>query len=895
MAWHNRLFNLFRRERLSREVTKELDFHVTERTDDLVASGIPPREAQRQARRQFGSYALHKEDTWMSDLAGWLESLGADLRYALRGFVKSPGFTIVAILSLALGIGANTAIFSLIDAAMLRDLPVRHPEALQQLRSQGSPYFSNPLWEQIRDHQDLFSSVFAWNGTRFNLAPGGETRYINADWVSGDFFATLGLGTALGRPIVASDDRRGCPGVAVLSHAFWMKEYGGSSSVIGKRISFDTHPFEIIGVAQPGFTGLDVGRSEDAFVPLCSETVIRGATGSGLDRRSWRWIRIVGRPKPGVNAAQMKAHLEMLSPTVFTATIPEKWSAEQQQSYTKRTLTSKPASETLSGKNNEMFQPLKVLMAVVGMVLLIACANVANLMLARATVRQREMAVRMALGAGRARLIRQMLTESLLLSLAGAALGLLFAQWGSRLLTMMISTTGNTVWLDLSLHPRLLLFTAAAGTATGVLFGMLPAWRSARVAPIAAMKAQGRGVTEGGSRMRLGKVLVVAQVAISMVLVAGAALMLTTFHNLVTLDPGFRSQGVLLASAGLRGANIAKEHQDAAIGDILNRLRAIPGVRAASMSDMTPIGNMTWNEVIKFDGQALRPGDEAMVFFNAVSDGFLQTLGMQLVAGRDFTPSDNEASQQVALVSEATARRFFGKASPLGRVFTVDEGKAFGHPRVIVGVVRDHRYHELRTEPPATAFIPYAQRERAMGMGMYPSFEVRGAASPLGLVPAVREAVAAVSPAITLDFIPLATQVNESLNQERLLATLSSFFGGLALLLAAIGLYGVLSYNVARRRNEIGVRMALGAAQARVLRMVLGEAGWLAGIGLGLGIAGTLAATQLVSAFLYGVRPDDPPTLGSAAAVLGAIAALAAYLPARRAAMVDPMTALREE
>ncbi len=709
MAWYQRFVNLFRRERLSRDVTKELDFHLSERTDDLMASGVAPREARRQARRQFGAYALHKEDTWMADLAGWVESLGADLRYALRGFANAPGFTVVAILSLALGIGANTAIFSLIDAAMLRDLPVSHPEALQQVMTgTASAYFTNPLWEQIRDHQDVFSGALAWGGTRFDLATGGESHYINGVWVSGGYFSTLGVSAALGRVITPEDDRRGCPGVTVLSHAFWLRQYGGDPAVLGKRISFESHSFEIVGVAQPDFTGLEVGRAMEAFAPLCSEAIIRG-TGSVLDRRSAWWLQIVGRPKPGLIAAQLKTRLATLSPDVFAATVPPNWSADQQKDYAQRVLTAKPAPQTLSGMNNKTFQALWVLMAMVCLVLLIACANVANLMLARVTGRQREMAVRMALGAGRARLIRQILTESLLLSLVGAALGLVFAQWGSRLLTAMISTSSEPVWLDLALHTRLLLFTAGVGTATGVLFGLLPAWRSARAAPIEAMKAQGRGIAAGGSRMRLGNMLVIAQVAISMVLVAGAALMLTTFRNLIKLDPGFRSQGVLLVNADLRRGGFPKERQSAVWREILTRLRGIPGVRSASASELTPVGHSLWNEVVKIENQLPRPGDDSLVDFNAVSEGYLETLGIQLVSGRDFQATDTENSEQVAIVNESMARRFFGKASPLGQVFRVDEGKSFSHPRVIVGVVRDAKYEDLRNEAPAAGYIPFSQ------------------------------------------------------------------------------------------------------------------------------------------------------------------------------------------
>jgi putative ABC transport system permease protein len=890
----SRFFNLFRREKLSADISRELDFHITERTDQLIASGMPRPEAEQQARRKFGAYALHKEDTWMNDLTAWIESIFADLRYALRGLANSPGFAAVAILSLALGIGANTAIFSLIDAVMLRSLPVQHPEELLQVKGEGS-YFTNPLWEQIRDSQttqELFAGMLTWSGSRFNVAPSGEARFVDGSWVSGSYFGTLGVAPQIGRVLTSNDDKRGCPGLAVLGHSFWMREYGGNPAVVGQNISIEGHPFQIIGVSQAGFGGLDVGRATNIFVPVCSEAIVRSDR-SSLDQRSHWWLRIMGRPKAGVSVAQVRARLTVLAHQIYDATVPPNWGAVQQEKYRNGSLSAEPAPTGTSDLRREYKDSLMMLMAAVGLVLLIACANVANLLLARSTARQREMAVRLALGAGRGRLIRQNLTESLLLSFLGSALGLLFAQWGSRLLATLLSTSGSVVALDLAPDARVLLFTAAAGTATGILFGLMPAWRSTRISPNAAMKAQGRGVAEGHSRMRLGKVLIVVQVALSMLLVAGAGLMLETFRNLATLDPGFRSEGVLLISAGFRRVTLPKEALPALQRDLLTRLRGLPGVRSASASDVTPIGHSQWNDVIKIDASPVRPGDDALVLFNALSDGYFETLGTPFVAGRDFTAHDTAESPRVAIINEATARQFFGKNNPLGHVFRTDKGKEWGSPFEIVGVVRNAKYNSLREAPPMTAYIPLAQMDG--GPDMFPNFEVRTGGSPLQLIASAKQEIAVVNPNITVEFIPLNTQIAESLTRERLLATLSSFFGGLALLLAAIGLYGVLSYNVARRRNEIGIRMALGAAQARVLRMVLGEASWLAFIGLGLGIAGTLAATQLVKSFLFGLQADDPPTLASAAAILAGVVAIAAYLPARRAAMVDPMTALRDE
>ncbi len=819
-----------------------------------------------------------------------LDSFVHDLRYAVRTLRTSPGFAAVAILSLALGIGANTAIFSLIDAVMLQYLPVSHPEQLLQVTTgDRGGSFTNPLWEQVRDRQDVFSGVLAYGQARFNLAPGGEARYSSAIWASGDFFATLGVSAVMGRTFTAADDRRGCPGMAVLSYDFWQREFNGSASVTEKAILLDGHPFQILGVLQPGFHGVDVGRSIDVAVPICAEPILHPS--SQLDQRSSWWLGVIGRPKAGLGPEQVAARLKILSPDIFGATVPTNWQADDQASYRKRTLGTLPAANGLSYLRRQYRPALITLLVVVGVVLSIACANVANLLLARAAKRQREIAIRLALGLSRTRLLRQLLTESLLLAMAGAGLGLLFAQWGSRLLVQLLSSSRAPVFLDLSLNGRVLGFTTGVAAATGLLFGLAPAWRGTRVQPQAAMKENARGVVEGSTRLSLGKVLVMTQVALSLLLLSGAGLLLGTFRRLETLDPGFEPNHVLIVNLDLRNAHYPKERILSARDEMLEHLRAIPGVRSASSSNSTPISGSTWNDSIHVDGYMAKSRTDALVRIYQVGPRYFETLGTPLLAGRDFDRGDTLGAPKVAIVNQTMAKKFFGAASPIGKSYR-DTYPTLGPPIEIIGVVGDAKYESLREAIPATVYRAAGQDEHP-----YPNavFAVRAEGVAADLIPSVKTVIEQLNPDISLQFQTLSEQVASSLTRERLLAILSSFFGALALLLATIGLYGVMSYNVARRRSEIGIRMALGAAEARVLRMVLGEVTLLVGVGLLAGLGAALAATRLIATFVYGVTVRDPATLAMAAILLVGVALAAGYLPARRASRLDPMAALREE
>jgi predicted permease len=627
------------------------------------------------------------------------------------------------------------------------------------------------------------------------------------------------------------------------------------------------------------------------YVPLCTEPITHPGQ-KALDSRSNWFLQIVGRPKPGLTPAQVEAHLAMLSPGLIEATLPQNGSAEAVAFYRKAKFTVAPADKGFSALRTTFRKALYVLMAVVAMVLLIACANVANLLLARATTRQREIAVRLALGAGRGRLVRQLLTESILLSFIGAALGVAFAAWGSRLLVAMMSTTRGSLMLDLAIDRSMLAFTVLVATTTGLLFGLAPAWRIGGVDPHAAMKSHGRGVAEGHSRFSMGKALVVAQIALSLVLIAGAGLLLGSWRRLANTDPGFAADQVLIVKTDVQAAVASNEEAGVLYRQVLDRLRALPGVRGASLSQIVPIGTSSWNDAFKTDGFVPASRADKLVWMNEVSDGYFAAMGTPLIAGRDFGSDDVPGSAAVAIINEAMARRAFGSASPIGKEFRLERGKEYGPPIRIIGVVANAKYRSLRAADEATAYLASSQNTKP-SMGVY--FEVRTEGATAAAIASIRAVFAEVSPRTSIEFTPMRRQVSESLRLPRTLATLSGFFGALALLLATIGLYGIMSYSIARRRNEIGVRIALGAARSRVIRMVVGEVGRMVVVGVAIGTLLTLAVTRLVATFLYGVKPNDPATMAASAIVLALVAIGAAMLPAWRASRLDPVAALRED
>jgi len=891
MAWFSRFLNVFRGERLSSDLDRELEFHLAAHADQLEALGMPRADAEREARRRFGNRTAGKERTHDVNVLGWLESLIADLRYAARALVASPAFTLVAILSLALGIGANTAIFSLTDALLMKPLPVAHPEQLVRIHmdSAADDEFTNPLWEAIRGIPDAYGGAFAYGTDRFDLAQGGARRPAPAAWVSGDMFRVLGVRPVAGRLIEAGDDVRGCGGVVALSAGFAEREYGSAAAAVGRTISLNGHPFPVIGVADPEFFGIFVGRTADIYLTQCAQAILNGPT--VLDQRSRWYLNIIARLDPSVNLAQLNAKLRAAAPGVYAATLPGNYSRGNQQEYLKRSLGAAPAATGMSELRTRYAPALFVLGIVVGVVLLIACANIANLLLARAAARQREIAIRLAIGAGRWRVIRQLLTESLLLAVLGAGLGALFARWASRAIVGFIRVGAMPAWLDLAPDLRVLGFTAAVAAGTALLFGLVPAWRATRLDPQAALKAGGRGAVGDAARHRLGKGLVVAQVALSLALVAASGLLLGSFRRLVTLDPGFRRDGVLLVRMELGNMGRKREEYAAVKADLLRRVRAVPGVQSAAASLITPLAGFSWNDFVLVPGYAPASIEDSLAMFNEVSDGYFATMGTPFLEGRDIRMEEMGSTHRVAVVNQALARQFFGGADPVGRSFGTLEGDSAGPQIEVIGVVGNAKYQRLDEADKPTAYIP-------IGQGRVPETEVtiaiRAAGSPMSVLPGVRAVAASVSPAISLDVSTFSDQVGRTLARPRLLASLSGFFGALALLLAVIGLYGTMSYSVERRRTEIGVRMALGAARAEVLRLVVREAGVLIAAGILAGTAIAVAGTRLLSSMLYGVTPTDVPTFLAAAAALAAVAIAASLIPAWRAAGVDPVEALRE-
>ena len=899
------LKRFLRRSRWDDERARELEAYLAIETDENIARGMTPEDARLAAQRKLGNRTLVREEIYQMNTIGILDSAWRDFRYGARLLRLNPSFAIVAILSLALGVGANTAIFQLLDAVRLRTLPVADPQQLVEVRIGDTPNgrtgaftgrrpsLTNVLWEQLRDRQQAFSSAFAYSNVAFNLTTGGEARYAQGVWASGELFSTLQVPALVGRTLTPADDRRGCAAPpAVLGYGFWQREYGGSPSAIGRTLVLDGHTYEIVGVTPASFFGMEVGRTFDVVVPLCAERLSRGAQ-SRLDQPDAWFVAVFGRLEAGWTLEQATANLGSISPSMFKSTLPPRYGAEDAKNYLAFKLAAFPAGTGVSSLRRNYESPLWLLLATTGLVLLIACANLANLMLARATAREREVAVRLAIGASRGRIVRQMLAESLLIAAIGAAFGAAIAQWLSRFLVEFLNTDNNQIFVTLSLDWRIFAFTAALAVATCLIFGLMPALRATGTAPGLAMKAGSRGSTDTRERFGLRRALVVVQVALSLVLVVGALLFVRSLRNLMTLDAGFAQEGILIANLDLRRTGVPNEQLPALFDSVISRVTGLPGVQSAAHAFIVPVSGSGWNNNIIINGQ--KPAS-AVVNFNAVSAGYFKTMGTPILTGRDFDDRrDTPMSEKVAIVTESFVKKYFEGQNPIGRAFQIEEGAGAPRPLYqIVGVAKDTKYTDLREEFKPIGFFPISQGD-VKELSPFMQVVIRSSAPLSTITPQVSAAVGAVNGGIILQYQTMKDQVRDSLLRERLMATLSGIFGALAGVIATIGLYGVMSYMVARRRNEIGIRMALGADRGEVVRMVMREAGLLLGAGLLVGGVMAIAAARTARTLLFGLEPGDPTTLAMSAIALAAVAMLASYLPALRAARLEPTEALREE
>jgi len=826
---------------------------------------------------------------------GWVESFGQDLRHGARLLRRNPGFTLVALGSIALGIGANTAIFGLLNAVRLRALPVRNPQELALVRIAdfhgGCCSFNTefaeltyPIWERIRDRQQGFSGLMGWSAYRFNLSTMGEAQYANVLEVSGNAFEVLGVAPAAGRLIAPSDDRRGCGNpAAVLNHSFWQQHFGGDAGVIGKTLTLESHPFEIIGVTPPEFFGMNVGHSFDVAIPLCAEPLVQGEN-TMLDFRAGWWLAAMGRLKPGWTPERATAQLQSISPAIFAETIPPMFTGKMREDYLAHHLAAYPGESGFSSARKEYSDPLALLLGMTGLVLTIACANLANLMLARAGSREREIAVRSAMGASRARLVRQLLAESLLLASGGAVAGAVLARDGGQFLISAFRSPIGGMYLSLHTDWRVLAFTAGLAILTCGGFGLAPALHSTRGGAAAAIRATGRGLTAG--RLGLRRTFVISQVALSLVLLVGALLFVRSFRNLVVLDAGFQQEGIVQANLDFTQLKLPEGRRTPYLMDALARIQSIPGVAAAAYASIIPLSGSSWGRAIVIDHER-----KTGIKFANVTPGYFRTMETPMVAGRDFNSHDTLHAPRAAIVNQTFARRFLAGQNPLGKTFAFDALGGEVSPQFeIVGVVKDTKYLDLKEASLPLAFFDTEQDPRG---DSGPQLLIRCSLPLQSVIPALKRTVNEINPSIGYEFFIFREQVRRTLLREELMATLAGFFGVVAALLATIGLYGVISYMVNQRRNEIGIRLALGAERRDVIRMVLREAGMLLGVGLAVGTALALVAGRAAGSMLFGLKPRDPAAIAAAVIGLAVVAVAASYLPARRAASLDPMTALR--
>ena len=812
-----------------------------------------------------------------------------DLRYALRQILKNPGFAAVVVLILALGIGANTAIFQLLDAVRLRSLPIHNPQELAEVRIVGgnggmglnpSRYggLTRPVWQEIRESQQAFSGVFAWTAAEFRVGKGSELRRANGIRVSGDFFRVLGVRPWRGRLLLPDDEMACPPSRAVVSYSYWQSQLGRRDLTSDIRLTVDGDSMEVIGVTPPEFFGLAVGERFDIALPLCQPKELR---------RDVFNVAVMGRLHPEWTVDRAAAHLDTISPGIFEATAITGYGAKTVERYKRFRLAAYPASGGVSVLRKKYDSSLWLLLGITGLVLLIACANLANLMLARASAREPEIAVRLALGASRWRLFRELLLESGLLAITGAALGMGLAQFLSQVLIQSLSTESAAVTLSIDTDWRVLLFAALVAAITCIAFGAAPALRATQTEPITAMRSVGRGLTAGRDRFSLQRMMVVTQIAISLVLMVGAMLFVRSFRNLMTFDPGMRQRGITVAFFGFHPSQIARDRYAEFQRQLLEEVRSVPGVLHAATTTNVPLIGGSW-------GHGVRIGSsEGSSMFTWVSPSYFQTMGIPLLKGREFSPNDTETSPRVAIVNQAFVNKLLGGADPIGQTLrTSPEPRYPSTVYEIVGVIPDTRYDDVRGETPPMTFAPASQFP---DIGSWAKMMIHSDLAPETIMRGVKRWISEKHPEIVMEFSAFQPQIREGFVRERLMAMVSGFFGLLAVLLAVIGLYGLISYIVTRRRHEIGIRAALGA-QPRDLRwLVLRETLLLAAVGTAIGVPATLMTGRLASSLLFGITATDPITIASSTLLLTGAAILSGYLPARRAAKVDPMVALRYE
>jgi putative ABC transport system permease protein len=851
------------------------------------------------------------------EMLGRLETLLRDLKYSVRTLVRTPGFTAIAVLTLALGIGANTAIFTLLDQVLLRLLPVKNPQQLVLLTMRGRHYGNNwggnaisyPMFRDFQGHNEVFSGMFCRFPIAGSLTVDGRSERVALELVSGTYFSTLGVGPALGRLFTPEDDRvpNGAPYV-VLSYDFWKSRFAGDTAIVGKSLILNNYKMTVVGVAQAGFDGVELGFSPKIFVPIMMQShVLIGIPEDMLKARRNRWVNAFGRLKPSVSPLQAKAALQPFMHSMLEQEVQEPAFAHastyDREEFLKCWIDVLPGSQGRSFTRRQLSTPLWVLMATTGAVLLIACANLANLLLVRGSARTKEIAIRLAIGATRWQIVRQLLIESLSLSILGGIAGLALAFWADRAL-MNIYLPSDSSGLNVSSAPdfRILLFTFAVTIVTGITFGLVPALRTTKPNISGTLKDQAGGVV-GGGHNGLRKGLVIAQVTLSLLLLVAAGLFVRSLSNLRNLGPGFLADRLVGFNIDPSLNGYTPERMKAFYPQLTEALCSIPGVQSVGLASMRILEDNEWDSGVSVEGfTPAKPNEHAEPFMNSISPNYFNTLGVPIVAGRDFTMNDNHAIKHgpeawnwvptTVMINEKFAKKYFPGRNPVGLHlgFGTDPGTPLDME--IIGVVKDFKYTNLRDEIPEQAFVPYLADRFLGGMTVY----VRTAMEPSLLIPAVRSKARDMDPNLPVyNLRTTEVQIKNSLSTERMIASLSAVFGLLATLLAIIGLYGVMSYVVAQRTREVGIRMALGADHAKVIWLVMREVLMLVTVGVAAGVTASLAVTRIVQSQLFGLTPHDPLTLGFATGVLAMVACAAGYVPALRASRLDPMAALRYE